>query len=272
MIQLKLKRPLYSASHHTFAVRFGKSFTQNYVKSLTSSLQYFMVQKGSMSNKEAIKQILAGQVLVNGQKGQLHQVLQPEDEVLWNGKVLKAPQVFTFLAYYKPRGVESTLNPTIPQNLGQAISVTVPVFPVGRLDKESEGLMLLTDNGKIYNRIIHAESHQEKEYEVTVDKTLTPAAVAQLAAGVVIMGKKTRPAKVKVVAEDKFTIILTQGLNRQIRRMCYQLGYQVQVLVRTRIVSLSLGDLAPGQWRRVTPQEMQELLQATATNNTERNK
>ncbi|WP_205500860.1 pseudouridine synthase [Rufibacter psychrotolerans] len=231
------------------------------MKAITSSLRHFVVQKARMSNQEAVQAIAAGRVLVNGQKGQLNQALRPEDEVLLDGQVLKAPQTFTYLAYYKPRGVESTLNPAIEHNLAQALNLNVRVFPVGRLDKESEGLMLLTDDGTLYNRICHAESHQEKEYVVTVDKPLTPEALEQLAAGVVIMGQKTRPAQVQQVSEKTFSIVLTQGLNRQIRRMCYKLGYTVERLVRVRMVTIELGELQPGEWLTLTNVQIQELHQ-----------
>ncbi|GGK81019.1 RNA pseudouridine synthase [Rufibacter glacialis] len=231
------------------------------MKSLTSSLQYFVVQKGRLSNKEAIQAILGGRVLVNNQKGQLRQVLQPEDEVRLDGQLLKAGQAFTYLAYYKPRGIESTLNPEIENNLTQALNLNVRVFPVGRLDKESEGLLLLTDDGQFYNRISHAETHQEKEYVVTVDKPLTAEALAHLAAGVVIMGKMTRPAQVQKLGEKTFSIVLTQGLNRQIRRMCYKLGFEVERLVRVRVVTVTIGDLSPGQWRPIPQAELDSLNQ-----------
>lgn len=226
------------------------------MKALHSSLKHFIVQKARVSNKEAVGYILSGKVLVNGEKGRLSQVLQPEDEVRLQDQVLKKREEFIYLAYYKPRGVESTLNAQIENNLVQALGFGRRVFPVGRLDKDSEGLMLLTNNGKIFDKIIHAENHQEKEYLVTVDKPLTPQALAQLAAGVVIMGKRTRPALVRQVDAATFTIILTQGLNRQIRRMCYKLGYQVERLVRTRMITLALGNLAPGQWRCLDPEEI----------------
>ncbi|ALJ00801.1 pseudouridine synthase [Rufibacter tibetensis] len=230
------------------------------MKALTSSLQYFVVQKARLSNKEAVQAIVAGKVLVNGQKGQLQQVLQPLDEVLLDGQVLKEPQTFIYLAYYKPRGVESTLNSAIENNLAQALNLHMRVFPVGRLDKESEGLMLLTNDGALYNRISHAQNHQEKEYVVTVDKPLTPEALAQLATGVVIMGQQTRPAQVQALGEKTFSIVLTQGLNRQIRRMCYKLGYAVERLVRVRMVRLRVGELKPGEWRELPLTEVQELL------------
>jgi 23S rRNA pseudouridine2604 synthase len=229
------------------------------MKALTSSLKYFIVQKLRISNQEAVSCILSGRVLVNGEKGQLTQVLRPEDSICFDNQYLKEAQTFVYLAYYKPRGIESTLNTDIQNNLAQTLNFNRRVFPVGRLDKDSEGLMLLTDNGKILNKIIHSNNHQEKEYLVTVDKPLTPAVLAQLAAGVVIMGKRTRPALLEQIDATTFKIILTQGLNRQIRRMCYQLGFGVQQLIRLRIISIGLGNLKPGEWRYLSPAEMENL-------------
>ncbi|WP_192820383.1 pseudouridine synthase [Rufibacter sp. LB8] len=229
------------------------------MKTLTTSLQYFVVQKAGLSNKDAVAHILSGRVLVNGQKGQLTQKLLPADEVTLDGKVIKTTTEFLYLAYYKPRGVESTLNQGIENNLAEALHLPHRVFPVGRLDKESEGLLLLTNDGHFYNQINPAETHQEKEYRVTVDKPLTAEMLAAMAAGVIIMGKITRPAQVTQVDEVTFAIILTQGLNRQIRRMCYKLGYAVERLVRVRVVSVELGDLKPGTWRHLTSAEMEKL-------------
>lgn len=231
------------------------------MKILNSSLKYFIVQKLNVSNKVAIGYILSGRVLVNGQKGTLSQVLLPEDEVRMDEEVLKEGRKNVYLAYHKPRGIESTLNVAIENNLLEALDFPESVFPVGRLDKESEGLMLLTNDGRTLFNIIHAEKQQEKEYRVTVDKPLTQEAIDRLAAGIVIMGKRTRPATVRQVDEQTFNIILTQGLNRQIRRMCYKLGYQVLKLVRVRIISLELGELAPGEWRHLQQSELSSLLQ-----------
>jgi 23S rRNA pseudouridine2604 synthase len=216
------------------------------MKALHSSLKHFIVQQEKISNKEAIQYILSGKVLVNGNKGQLNQVLLPEDTVQLADKIIKNPKEFIYLAYYKPRGIESTLNTQIENNLSQAVRFHQRVFPVGRLDKDSEGLMLLTNNGKIFDKIIHAENHQEKEYQVRVDKPLTQEVIALLAAGIMIMGKRTRPAVVNQVDATTFNIILTQGRNRQIRRMCYKLGYQVEKLIRIRMITLGLGNLRPG--------------------------
>jgi 23S rRNA pseudouridine2604 synthase len=231
------------------------------MKALNCSLKYFIVQKLSLSNKDAVHHVLSGRVLVNGKRGTLTQVLLPEDEVQVDGKVVKEPKKNVYLAYHKPSGIESTMNAQIENNLFQALGFAQSVFPVGRLDKESEGLMLLTNDGGILYKILHAERHQEKEYEVTVDHPLTQEAINRLAAGIVIMGRKTRPAVVRQVDDTNFNIVLTQGLNRQIRRMCYKLGYQVKKLVRIRIITLELGNLSPGEWRYLNQSEVRNLIQ-----------
>ncbi|GHA61909.1 pseudouridine synthase [Pontibacter akesuensis] len=234
------------------------------MKAYTSSLKHYVVQQLSVSNKEAIGFILSGRVLVNGHRGTLTQALLPEDEVKLDGRVIKAPRENIYLAYHKPCGVESTMNPDVKDNLLQALNFPQSLFPVGRLDKASEGLMLLTNDGGTLYKILHAETLQEKEYQVTVDHPLTQQALEQLAAGIVIMGKTTRAALVRQVDEITFTIVLTQGLNRQIRRMCYKLGYEVKKLVRTRIINLELGDLSPGAWRHLTKEEIKRLIQEVA--------
>jgi 23S rRNA pseudouridine2604 synthase len=231
------------------------------MKSLNSSLKYFIVQKLTVSNKVAIDFILSQRVLVNGQKGSLSQVLVPEDEVCLDGQVIKEPRRNVYIAYHKPQGIESTLNAQIENNLLTALDYTQHIFPVGRLDKASEGLMLLTNDGDTLFKILHAEKYQEKEYVVTVDKPLTQEAIDRLATGIVIMGRKTRPAKVRQLDEVTFNITLTQGLNRQIRRMCYKLGYQVVKLVRIRISTLELGNLSLGEWRHLDQSEISTLIQ-----------
>jgi len=226
-----------------------------------SSLKHFIVHKLGVSNKDAVNYILSGRVLVNGKKGKITQVLLPEDEVQADGQLIKEPKKKVYLAYHKPRCVESTMNAEIENNLLHALNFNQIVFPVGRLDKESEGLMLLTNDGALLYNILHAERHQEKEYIVTVDNPLTQQAVDSLAEGIVIMGKKTRPSVVRQVGEKTFGIILTQGRNRQIRRMCYKLGYQVKKLVRTRIINLELGNLPLGSWRYLNQSEINDLMQ-----------
>lgn len=218
----------------------------------------------NFSNKDAVRHILSGRVLVNGVKGTLDQDLLPEDEVQVDGQVIKEPKRKVYMAYHKPRGIESTMNAQIKNSLVQSLNFAHSVFPVGRLDKESEGLMLLTDDGGMLYKILHAERRQEKEYLVTVDHPLTQQAIDSLAEGIVIMGEKTRPSFVRQVDATSFNITLTQGLNRQIRRMCYKLGYQVTKLVRIRIISLELGNLPVGEWRHLSQSEINDLILLTS--------
>lgn len=229
------------------------------MRPLNASAKHFLVQKLRLSNKEATALILAKRLLVNGSPAQLNQSLQPEDEVTLDGKILKKAQQFHYLAYYKPRGIETTLNEAISDNLAQALNFPERVYPIGRLDKDSEGLLLLTNDGSIFDKILHSEQKQEKEYVVRVDTPLTSEVILDLASGVEIMGRRTRPAEVQQLNEFTFNIILTQGLNRQIRRMCYKLGYEVLELKRVRIVNVELGDLQVGEWRNLTIEEVEGL-------------
>lgn len=231
------------------------------MRALNTSLKYFVVQRLNVSNKQAIHYILTGRVLVNGKQGALTQVLFPEDKVQLDEQIIKVPKKNVYIAYHKPSGIETTLNASIANNLLQAINIPYNVVPVGRLDKASEGLMLLTNDGKLSIKILHPMSSHEKEYRVTVDRPLTQQAIDQLAAGIIIMGKKTRPAVVRQLNETTFNIIMTQGLNRQIRRMCYKLGYEVKKLVRIRFITLEMGNLLPGEWRYLTQIEISNLIQ-----------
>ncbi len=229
------------------------------MRKLNSSLKYFIVQKLNFSNKKAIQHILAGRVLVNGKGGTLTQALLPEDEVQLDGQVIKVARKSVYVAYHKPWGIESTMNTDIENNLLQAVNIPHHIFPIGRLDKASEGLMLLTNDGLLSFQMLHPKTRQEKEYEVTVNYPLTKETIEKLASGVVIMGKKTRPALVRQLDDTTFNIVMTQGLNRQIRRMCYKLGYQVEKLLRTRFITLELGNLAAGEWRYLNELEIKAL-------------
>jgi 23S rRNA pseudouridine2604 synthase len=226
------------------------------MKSIYTSAKFFLVQSLGISNKEAVALILEKKMFVNGQTATLHQEIFADDEVIIKETVLQLPQTFHYYAYYKPRGVECTLNTDIPQNLVDTLKIDTKVFPVGRLDKESEGLLILTNDGRIYNKIINSASLQEKEYIVEVDQAITPEFITQMSEGIVIMGQKTRPAKAWMISEHSFGIILTQGLNRQIRRMCYKLGYEVIKLKRVRIINLDLGNLQPGTLRVISKNDI----------------
>ncbi len=213
------------------------------------NINEFLIKRFHISKDKANKLVLENQVFINGAKAIQRNNVLKSDQIVVNGEILQEGQVFIYYAYYKPRGIECTLNTGIENNLLQTLPFTEHVYPVGRLDKESEGLLLLTNDGKLYKDIAFSDNFKEKEYLVEVNKPLTNEAIEQLASGIVIMGQKTRPAQVSKVTDHSFRIILTQGLNRQIRRMCYKLQYDVMMLKRTRITSIELGDLRPGGYR-----------------------
>ncbi len=224
-------------------------------------LRTFLSRHLKISNAEADRIIGEGRVRVNGQPVPPAAKLEFWEEIALDGKVIRGATQFSYIKFYKPRGIECTLSPELPGNLLTVFKFPKRLFPVGRLDKESEGLLLLTDDGRIYDGIAISEREKEKEYLVTVDKPIDGHFLEQMRSGVEIMGKITRPAKVSAV-EGKpaaFRIILTQGLNRQIRRMCHKLGYRVEELVRLRIVNVELGDLQPGEWRELSSAELEEL-------------
>ncbi|MBC7389802.1 MAG: pseudouridine synthase [Opitutaceae bacterium] len=164
-----------------------------------------------------------------------------------------------YIAYYKPVGIESTLNKSIENNLADALPIAERLFPLGRLDKASEGLMILTNDGKIYNGVTNSKNQKEKEYEVKVDQAITEDFLLKMSTGIEIMGQITKACVAKKIDEFTFSIILTQGLNRQIRRMCYKLGYEVTYLRRIRIMNLTLGNLEKGEFRYLTETEIDEL-------------
>jgi 23S rRNA pseudouridine2604 synthase len=214
-------------------------------------LNTFLVKKLSLSKQQAIELIKTKKVLINGKPGSQRQLLAPSDRVEADGGLLQEPTFFNYILYYKPKGVECTLNPEIENSLPAAFPACLGLFPVGRLDKDSEGLLLLTDDGKLYKDVAGSEKHQEKEYFVKLNNDISEDDLEKMASGIVIMGKKTRPALVIRQTASSFNIVLTQGLNRQIRRMCYKLGYEVEILKRIRIMSLYLEDLEPGEYREI---------------------
>ncbi|WMJ72256.1 pseudouridine synthase [Cytophagaceae bacterium ABcell3] len=218
--------------------------------------RFFLVQKLSVSNKEAAHLIVQQRLLVNGQPAQVNQPIYETDEVTFDGQLLQEAKKCIYLACYKPCGIETTLNREIPDNLYCSFDIPEGVFPAGRLDKASEGLLLFTNDGALYQDIVHCKTLQEKQYLVTVNKPLTEEVLKRLSTGVKIMDKMTRPCLVKKMGDSEFQITLTEGRNRQIRRMCYKLGYEVVKLVRTRIINLQLGNLKPGEWRSVKKEDI----------------
>ncbi|TND07664.1 MAG: 23S rRNA pseudouridine synthase [Bacteroidetes bacterium] len=227
-----------------------------------SRLYTIVARYFKIPNAEAEKIIGAGRVLVNGRKVPPSEKLEYWDEVSCDGKIIRPGVNFTYIKYYKPAGIESTTGQHIAGNLRSVVSHPAPWQPAGRLDKESEGLMLLTDDGRIARAVSDSRTHREKEYVVTVDRSFDDDFLKQMSAGVTIMGKKTRPVIIARENEspDTFRIILTQGLNRQIRRMCYKLGYNVVRLTRLRIAHITTAGLHPGEWKELAEEERDVLL------------
>jgi 23S rRNA pseudouridine2604 synthase len=212
----------------------------------------FLVKLFHISKDEARAIIEVNRLKINSLKAVQQQYMLETDFVEMDGRLLREPVVYKYYAFYKPRGIECTLNPDIKNNLLELIPFSGHFFPVGRLDLQSEGLLLITNDGKLYQRIALSENFIEKEYEVVVNSEITDEAITQLAAGVVIMGvKKTRPALVTRINSNSFRIILSQGLNRQIRRMCHTVGIEVIFLKRIRISSVMLANLHPGEYREL---------------------
>jgi 23S rRNA pseudouridine2604 synthase len=223
-------------------------------------LNKFIAETGVCSRREADKWIEAGRVTCNGQIATLGTQVSEGDEVRLDGRRLGAKKKQIYIALNKPVGIVCTTEPDIRDNIIEFIGHRERIFPVGRLDKDSEGLILLTNDGDIVNEILRSENNHEKEYLVTVDRAITDLALKMLAGGVKIMGQVTKPSKVSRVSASAFRIILTQGLNRQIRRMCSALGYKVQRLKRVRIMNVKLGNLETGKWRYLSDSELAGLL------------
>lgn len=231
-------------------------------------LNKFISESGVCSRREADAFIEQGRVSVNGKAPELGQKVSEQDKVTLNGKLIKPSADDktdrVYIAYYKPIGITCTTERKVKGNIVEAIKHPQRIFPIGRLDKPSEGLILLTSDGDIVNKILRAENAHDKEYLVTVDKPLNSKFVKRMEQGVPILGTVTKPCQVKLKGKKAFNIVLTQGLNRQIRRMCEYLGYEVIKLKRVRIMHLNLAGLKPGQWRELSEQELKQLNQAVA--------
>ena len=219
-----------------------------------------MSETGVCSRREADKWIEAGRVTCNGRPAALGTRIVDGDEVYIDGEPLGAKKKQLYIALNKPVGVTCTTEAHIEDNIIDFVGHTERIFPIGRLDKDSEGLILLTNNGDIVNEILRSENNHEKEYIVTVDRPITDLSLEMLAGGVKIMGALTKPCRVSRIDKRSFRMILTQGLNRQIRRMCSALGYKAQRLQRVRIMNIHLGNLSSGKWRHLTDAELAGLL------------
>ncbi|MNS24109.1 Ribosomal large subunit pseudouridine synthase F [compost metagenome] len=219
----------------------------------------FISESGYCSRREADKLVEAGKVTINGTVALLGSQAEEGDDVRVNGQPLTDKEKHVYLALYKPVGITSTTERHVQGNIVDFVGHEKRIFPIGRLDKDSEGLILMTNDGDIVNRILRAEGKHEKEYIVTVDKTISPHFVRAMSEGVKILGEMTLPCTVTRMSDRVFRIILTEGKNRQIRRMCSALGYEVRRLQRIRIMNIHLGNQKSGTWRDLTPQEKQDL-------------
>jgi 23S rRNA pseudouridine2604 synthase len=223
-------------------------------------LNKYISESGICSRREADARIAAGRVTVNGAPGALGTQVKPGDAVLVDGRPLPVRGNAVYIALNKPPGITCTTERSVPGNIVDFVGHAERIFPIGRLDKDSVGLILLTNDGDIVNEVLREEHGHEKEYLVTVEPAVTANFLSMMAAGVRIGAEKTKPARVTRVDANRFRIVLTQGLNRQIRRMCSALGWRVKRLVRLRIMHIRLGELPAGRWRDLTAAELKPLL------------
>ena len=237
-------------------------------------LNKYMSEAGVCSRREADRLILQGRVLVDGKTAQTGMQIQEGQKVELDGKpvVKKKKERITLIAVNKPRGIVcSEVSQGGDQNIIEFLGYPRRITYAGRLDKDSEGLLLMTDDGDLINQMMRGANLHEKEYEVMVDRPFNERFLKDLEAGAYLteLDVTTRPCRAERIGKRRFRIILTQGLNRQIRRMCKELGYHVQELKRVRIMNIRLGHLKTGGWRNVTDQELEELLELLQTDNTE---
>ncbi|ODV53814.1 MULTISPECIES: 23S rRNA pseudouridine(2604) synthase RluF [Lysinibacillus] len=219
----------------------------------------YLSETGIISRRGADKWIAEGKVTINGEPATVGSQVENGDIVCVDGKEVKKEQKLVYIALNKPVGITSTTERHIKGNVVDFVNHPLRIFHIGRLDKESEGLLLLTNDGDIVNKILRAENHHEKEYIVQVDKPITEQFINKMGAGVDILDTTTLPCYVEKISDKVFKIILEQGLNRQIRRMCSALGYSVKRLQRIRIMNIKLANLKVGQWRDLTDKEQVEL-------------
>jgi 23S rRNA pseudouridine2604 synthase len=227
-------------------------------------LNKFISDSGVCSRREADKYIEEGHVFVNGRRVSLGAQVSKRDKVTLNGNLIEAKEGtdFAFLAFNKPVGIISTTEIGVKDSIIDYIGYHERIFPIGRLDKESQGLIFLTNNGDLVNKILRAGNKHEKEYLVTVNKPVTDEFILKMGSGVPIMGEMTKKCKVVKESVFSFRIVLVQGLNRQIRRMCEYFDYEVMKLERIRIMNISLKGLPLGEWRQLQPEEISQIMTA----------
>ncbi|GEK88642.1 pseudouridine synthase [Alkalibacterium putridalgicola] len=219
----------------------------------------FISEAGKSSRRGADRLIEQGQVTINGKKAEVGSQVEPGDDVRVGGNQIFVARNNVYIALNKPVGITSTTEKDVKGNIVDLVNHPFRVFHIGRLDKDSEGLILLTNDGDIVNEILRSENEHEKRYIVSVDRQITPEFLQQMSEGVDILDTTTLPCKVEQVNKYEFEIILTQGLNRQIRRMCEALGYNVYRLQRLQIMNIHLGKLPVGQWRYLSKKEKRQL-------------
>ena len=226
-------------------------------------LNKYLSAAGVCSRREADRLIEAGEVLVDGVPADMGMKVTDENEILVGGKKVEKQEKTVILAVYKPEGIVcTTARHKGEENIVDMVDYPTRVYPVGRLDKASEGLILMTNYGEIADKILRGSNYHEKEYLVRINRPVTLEFLEAMRNGVPILDTVTRPCTVKKVSHDSFRIILTQGLNRQIRRMCEALGCRVTFLKRLRVMNIELGDLRPGEYREVSGKEREQLLNA----------
>ncbi len=223
-------------------------------------LNKYIASSGLCSRREADTLIENGKVTINGVVALQGSKVLDGDVVEVNGRKVTPEDDMVYIAFNKPLGITCTTDTRDPSNIIDFIGFDDRIFPVGRLDKNSSGLILLTNDGSIVNKLLRAENGHEKEYLVTVNRPYDKAFIKSMESGVPVLGQLTLPCKLKPAGDRTFKIILHQGLNRQIRRMCEYLGYKVTKLKRIRFMNINLGDLETGKWRYLTPAEKKELL------------
>lgn len=222
-------------------------------------LNKYLSEAGICSRREADKLIEKGMVSVDGRRADMGMKVYPGQTVKVGRKAVSREEEMVVLAVNKPRGIVCTEERRERDSIVRYLNYPQRITYVGRLDKDSEGLLLMTNNGDIINKMMRAGNRHEKEYKVTVDKPVTTDFLHKMSAGVAILDTVTRPCRTEQIGKYKFRIVLTQGLNRQIRRMCEALGYEVKALLRTRIMNIELGGLKSGQYRKLTDEELNGL-------------
>ena len=222
-------------------------------------LNKYLSDSGFCSRREADRLVEQGKVVIDGEVAQLGQKVKPGQNIVINGKPLKREEERILIAFNKPRGIVCTTSRKDKDNIVDYLNYGKRIYPIGRLDKDSEGLILLTNKGDIVDKILRGSNYHEKEYVVTVNKKMTKEFVEGMEAGVPILDTVTRPCKLHVVNDRTFRIIISQGLNRQIRRMCEYFGYRVQKLKRVRIMNIQLNHLKVGTYRNISNEEWTKL-------------